>query len=167
MIINDSCHRGIREYCQSALFRHPSIRRIAKQLKTAQTNLRGTRHPIRRMDKAYPWSPWKPMLPLLDWWLRTMRSMPFLAQNCVIIIILIIIIISSSSSSRSSSSRSLLFIVFTCSCYAPARAPAFSHKTRGYRRKKHGTPICVYIYIYVHEYIYIYIYICTYIYIYI
>ena len=33
---------------------HPSIRRIAKQIKTTQNNTRGTRYLIRRMDKPYP-----------------------------------------------------------------------------------------------------------------
>ena len=32
--------RGFHEYCQRVLFRHPSIRRIAKQLKTARKHSR-------------------------------------------------------------------------------------------------------------------------------
>ena len=48
-----SC-RGFQEYCWRVPFRHPSLRRIAKQLKTSQTNIRRTRYLIRRMDKPYP-----------------------------------------------------------------------------------------------------------------
>ena len=49
--------RGSQEYCQMVLFRHPSIRRIAKHLKTTQNTIRGTSHLIRIMDKPYPWNP--------------------------------------------------------------------------------------------------------------
>ena len=45
---------GIPRIPPEELFRHRSIRRIAKQLNTTQTNLRGTRYLIRRMDKPYP-----------------------------------------------------------------------------------------------------------------
>ena len=39
------------------LLRHPSIRRIAERRKTTQTNIRGRRYMIRRMNQPYPWFP--------------------------------------------------------------------------------------------------------------
>ena len=46
------------------LFRHPSLR-TAERPNTLQTNIRGARYPIRRMDKPYPWNPWLPEIETL------------------------------------------------------------------------------------------------------